>query len=172
MSGSRYVIVTIDFHFQIRTIQLSKNPLANSHLPYLNSVIRTLPQQPNEQFCSATSIFATLVCSFHICQKKPKRKVFPLQYQFCHSYCVKASKQLLFILGELCFQLHFVLSSCSAISNNTSSVISREKAKKKGSFPLYSFSKKTAARERKLESFSRTTAVNVLICVVSRSSID
>ena len=116
--------------------------LSNSHLPYLNSVIRTLPQQPNEQFCSATSIFATLVCSFHICQKKTKRKVFPLQYQFCHSYCVKASKQLLFILGELCFQLHFVLSSCSAISNNTSSVISREKAKKKGSFTLYSFPRK------------------------------
>lgn len=42
---------------------------------------------------------------------------------------------------QLCFQLHFVLSSCSAISNNTSSVISREKAKKKrrAHFP-YSFS--------------------------------
>ena len=42
---------------------------------------------------------------------------------------------------QLCFQLHFVLSSCSAISNNTSSVISREKAKKRRAhFPYFFFS--------------------------------
>ena len=49
--------------------------------------------------------------------------------------------------------------------------LQREGKKEGLIYPLL-FSKKTAARERKLESFSRTTAVNVLICVVSRSSID
>ena len=71
---------------------------------------------------------------------------------------------------QLCFQLHFVLSSCSAISNNTSSVISREKAKKrkeKGSFPLFFFcSLSTKLRKKTAEKLRSDSAVNVLICVV------
>ena len=48
----------------------------------------------------------------------------------------------------------------------------QREGKKEGLISPLLFLRKLRLLERKLESFSRTTAVNVLICVVSRSSID